>query len=207
MYIIIRIVLGCVFFGCSFAVINKSQIIRKHILHVVFLAISIAVITLSAFVPFENLLITFDSPKDAYEYYNFGKSDIQLIVEGDNCDFVINRKNGVDTYLIIPKTAEGWKIGLGSNTKRIVQKLSNGITVYVYQYKNTSDYFITILNTNGGEAIVSDVYNTKFHSLEKKNEFIGKTFITYYAHVPVYNPQYSIVVNGNEIRTGDGSTS
>ena len=101
--------------------------------------------------------------------------------------------------MIIPKTADGWKIGIGSNTKRIVQKLSNGIVLYVYQYKNTSDYFITILDTNGGESTVSDEYNTKFFALERYNDSLEKNFVTYYAHITNLNPQYSIIVNNNKI--------
>ncbi|MBQ4569991.1 MAG: hypothetical protein IJA62_08085 [Ruminococcus sp.] len=156
-----------------------------------------------AFLPFENLFITFDSPKSVYEYYNLGKSNIELIVEGDDCDFIIDRKNDSDTYMIIPKTAGGWKIGVGSNTKRIVQKLFDGIVLYVYQYKDTSDYFITVLDTNGGESTVSDEYNTKFFSLERYNDSLGKFFVTYYAHITNLNPQYSVIVNDNKIVLGN----
>ena len=151
MYNIIRLIIGCIFLVCSITTIKKSKLIRKHILYIVFTSLSVLLIVVLTFLPFENLFVTFDSPKAACEYFNLGKSNIELIVEGGDCDFIIDRNNDSDTYLIIPKTADGWKIGVGSNTKRIVQKFSNGIVVYVYQYKNTSDYFITILDTNGGE--------------------------------------------------------
>ena len=215
MYNVIRLIIGCIFFVCSITVIKKSQVIRKHILYILFTSLSVILIVVLAFLPFENLFVTFDSPKAAYEYFNLGKSNIELIVEGDDCDFIIDRKNDSYAYLIIPKTVDGWKIGVGSNTKRIVQKLSNGIVLYVYQYKNTSDYFITILDTNGGESNISDEYNTKFLSLERNNDSLGKTFVTYYAHITNLNPQYSVIVNDNKIvlgnqdrtgdRTGDGS--
>lgn len=217
MYNVIRLIIGCIFFVCSITVIKKSQVIRKHILYILFTSLSVILIVVLAFLPFENLFVTFDSPKAAYEYFNLGKSNIELIVEGDDCDFIIDRKNDSYAYLIIPKTVDGWKIGGGSNTKRIVQKLSNGIVLYVYQYKNTSDYFITILDTNGGESNISDEYNTKFLSLERNNDSLGKTFVTYYAHITNLNPQYSVIVNDNKIvlgnqdrtgdRTGDGSMS
>ena len=156
-------------------------------------------VTVLSFLPLENYFITFDSPKKSYEYYNLGKSDIKLVVEGDESDFVVNRVNETDTYLIIPKSEDGWKIGIGSNTKRIIQKHSDEIVIYIYQYKNTNDYFITIFNTDGGGLNLSDNYNTKFYSLEKNNNILGKTFVTYYAHVPYFNHQYSILVDGFEI--------
>lgn len=199
MFNIIRLIIGCVFLGCSIIVIKKSKANCKRARYVVFTSISVALIAILTILPFENLFITFNSPKAAYEYFIFGKSNIELVVEGNNCDFIIDRKNDTETYLIIPKTADGWKIGIGLNTRRIVQKLSNGITVYVYQYKNTRDYFITILDTNGGESTVSDDYNTKFYSLERNNDSLGKTFVTYYAHISSLNPQYSVIVNGNKI--------
>lgn len=207
MYNIIRLIIGCIFLVCSITTIKKSKLIRKHILYIVFTSLSVLLIVVLTFLPFENLFVTFDSPKAACEYFNLGKSNIELIVEGGDCDFIIDRNNDSDTYLIIPKTAYGWKIGVASNTKRIVQKFSNGIVVYVYQYKNTSDYFITILDTNGGESTVSDEYNTKFFSLERYNDSLGKVFVTYYAHITTLNQQYSVIVNDNKIvldRTGDG---
>ena len=152
-----------------------------------------------AFLPFENLFVTYDSPKSAYEYFTFGKSDIELVVEGKECDFIVDRDNNSETHLIIPKTADGWKIELGYNTKKIVQKNSEGVAVCVYQYKNTSDYFIVVLDTNGGESEVSDDHNTKFHSLDNHNDSLGKTFVTYYAHLSDFGPQYSVIVNENKI--------
>lgn len=205
MYNIIRIIIGCVFLVSSTIIIKKSKITRKRILYVVFTGISVALITALALVPFENLFITFSSPESAYDYYSLGKSNIELVVEGNNCDFAIDRNNNSDTHLIIPKTTDGWKIGIGLHTKRIVQKFSNGISIYVYQYKNTNDYFITILNTSGGESTVSDEYNTNFHSLENNDYVYGKTFVTYYAHIPDFNTQYSIMVNDIEIELGQGN--
>jgi len=202
-YNIIRLIIGFIFLVCSIIVIGNCKVIRKHMLYIAFASLSVILIIVLAFLPFENLFVTFDSPKAAYEYFNLGKSNIELIVEGDDCDFIIDRQNDSDKYLIIPKTADGWKIGIGANTKRIVQKLSNGIVLYVYQYKNTSDYFITILDTNGGESTISDEYDTKFLSLERSNDSLGKTFVTYYAHMTNLNPQYSVTVNNTKIILGN----
>ena len=199
MYSIIRFVIGCVLFGVAVILIKKSKVGGKRRWYIGSFFISAVLVVISAFLPFENCLITFDSPKAAYEYFNLGKSNIELIVEGEDCDFIVDRKNDSDTYLIIPKTADGWKIGVGSNTKRILQKLSNGIVLYVYQYKDTSDYFITILDTNGGKATVSDEYNSEFRSVERSDKSLGKTFVTYYAHISGDVSPYSVTVNNRKI--------
>ena len=203
MYNVIRLIIGCIFLLCSIIVMKNFKAISKRVLYIASSGLSVLLIVVLMFLPFENLFLTFGSPKDAYEYSNSGQSNIELIVEGDNCDLIIDRKNDSDAYLIIPKTADGWKIGIGADTKRIAQKISDGIVIYVYQYKDTSDYFITILDTNGGESIVSDEYNTEFLSLERYNDLLEKKFVTYYAHIANLNSQYSVTVNGNKIVLGN----
>ena len=79
MFNIIRFIIGCVFLGLSITVIKKSKAICKRILYVVFTSISVALIAILAFFPFENLFMNFNSSKAAYEYYNFGKSITRLI--------------------------------------------------------------------------------------------------------------------------------
>lgn len=203
MYNIIRLIIIFAVLFCSIIAIKKSQAIRKHIWYTAFTGLSVLLFVVLTLLPFENLVVTFDSPKAAYEYYNLGNSSIELVVEGKDSDFLVDGKSDSDTYLIIPKTADGWKIGIGLNTKCVVQKSFKGIVLYVYQYKNTNDYFVTILDTNGGESIISDKYNTKFYSREKNNNSLGKTFVTYYAHITNFNSTYSVTVNGNEIALGN----
>ena len=161
-------------------------------------------VTVLGFVPFENLFVTFDSPKAAYEYYILGKTNIELIVEGDACDFVVDSKDKGNTILIIPKTADGWKVGIGLNIKRLDHKFSNGIVFDVYQYKDTNDYFITVFDTNGGESTISDENNTEFiPSKERYIDPLGKSFVTYYAHLTDFGPNYTVTVNGNVISFGN----
>ena len=199
MYNIVRIAIGCVLLAGFIVGIKKSKLTRKKSSYVLVACISIVLVVILSFLPFENLFITFGSPEKAYEYYSIHKSDVVLVLEGDNSDLVVARKDYSDTYLIIPKTSDGWKIGIGSNTKKIAQKFDDGIAAYVYQYKNTSDYFITVLDTNGGEFALRDDYDTEFVSLNNDNAYSEKTFVTYYAHISDFNSQYSVTVNGSTI--------
>lgn len=199
MFSIIRLLVGCIFLCCSALIIKKSAAIHKRTLYIVCAIFSVILTVVLTFLPIENLFVTFDSPKAAYEYLNLGKSNIELVVEGEECDFIVDCKNDSYTYLIIPKTSDGYKIGIGSNTKKVVQKISDEIIICVYQYKNTSDYFITILDTGGGETDISDNYNTTFYPLARKNNSFGKTFVTYYGHFSAFELPYSVAVNGKKI--------
>lgn len=204
MFGILRILVGVALGIVAFLFVFKfAKTYLRRWLYIIIILSVILLTTILGFVPFENWVYSFRSAEEVYEYYYFSEEKAKLVVEGGQSDFVVGTKNNVSTFLIVPKTADGWKIGIGSNTKRIVQKLSNGIVVNVYQYKNTSDYFITILDTNGGESTVSDEYNTKFLSLERNNDSLGKTFVTYYAHITNLDPQYSVTVNDNKIVLGN----
>ena len=81
MYNVVRLIICCIFLVCSIIAIKKSKVIRKHILYIVSISLSVLLTVVLTFLPFENLLITFDSPEAAYEYINLGKSNIELIVK------------------------------------------------------------------------------------------------------------------------------
>lgn len=199
MFGIVRLLVGCALLAGAIAVIKKAKVGHKRILYICSVVMSLALSIALAFLPFENLFITFKSPQGAYEYFSFGKTDAELVVEGDTCDLVVDRKNASDTYLILPKTTEGWKIGLGIHTRKIAGKLVDGISVNVYQYKDTDAYFITLLDVNGGKSTISDDYATSFYTLERTDEVLGKTYVTYYGFLPEFDSQYCVTVNGKEI--------
>ena len=75
MYIIIRLIIGFIFFVCSIAVIKTYKTARKHILYAVFAGLSAILVTVLSFLPIENFFVTFDSPKEAYEYFKRLKGD------------------------------------------------------------------------------------------------------------------------------------
>lgn len=199
MYMLIRLIIGCIFLFVSILLIQKSKVVRKSVLYVFFTTISLVLVVVLALFPFENFWVTFDSPEEAYEYINLGRVNIELIVQGKNSAFVIDNKNDSDTYLIIPKTTEGWRIGIGSDTKKIVQKISDGVVICVYQYKDTKDYYITIFDTDGGESKIVDSLNSKFFTLRRSNDVLGKTFVTYYTQVSELDSQYYLIVNNKKI--------
>ena len=144
MYSLIRYAIGLAFFGLSLFIIKKCKITLKKAHLIVLAIVSLSVVVLLAFIPFENHFITFESPKAAYDYYNFVNADVALLAEGENCDFIVVRKReSCYLYSIVPKTADGWKIGIGSDIKKVFNAYNDdGILITVYQYKNTSDFFV-----------------------------------------------------------------
>lgn len=197
LFAITRIILGITIFIIGYFSIGKIKSINAFRKLIITFMLTIILTTLSALIPLENVFVTFSSPESAYNYNHSGK--VKLIVNGSKTDFIVGEKNGTDVYLIVPKSDNGWKQGLGLDTKRICDKISDGITVYVYQYKSTDDYYIVLLNTNGGPLNITDNNNSEFIYSERPNSILNKTFYTYYAYLNSFNRQYTLTVNGENV--------
>lgn len=198
LFVINRLIFFAIVFTGSLLVIKKSRSNYKRRWMVIAFMGAIILITVSALIPIEDNFITFSSPASAFNYNHTEKVD--LIVNGKKTDFVVGTKGDTDVYTIVPKSNDGWKMGMGLDTKQIVQTISDGIAVYLYQYKNTNDYYITVLDTNGGSSEVADNRDSKFKCLEKPNNVLNKTFYSYYAYIDSVDKQYALTVNGKLIQ-------
>ena len=180
---------------------KKSNKIRWN--KICFLAVTISIIFMIvlAFIPFENLFITFSSPEKAFHYYQGSKTKVKLVVKGKDSDLVIGEDDDTHIYLIVPKVANGWKISNAINKKHIshIYGMYNSISVDVYQYKNTNDYFVAILDTNGGYSQITDSFNSKFSSLVQPIDVLEKTYVTYYTNIQDFTDEYWVNVNGEKI--------
>lgn len=171
----------------------------SHKFYFLVAVITILLITLSAFVPFENAFITFKSPEAAYEYFHPGISEIKLVVDGQHSSFIVGSKGDSNIYSIIPKTPGGWKLGLGSYTKLTVHKIVDDLVIDIYQYRNTNDYYISIFSADGTPLELSDTYCSVFIPLENFISELDADYTTYFASIPTIEPQYKLSINGKDI--------
>ena len=202
MYYAIRMVIGLFLFILLNLGIVLSRIKYKRVWSIVsFILICGALPIALSFFPVEDYFITFKSPEAAYEYSISSKSNIALVVEGDHSDFIVARNDNGDstyTYSILPKTADGWKVGLASYLEKVAAGLNDSVGINVFRYKDTSDYFITVI-TFDEDTTVSDECNTRFCPLEHYSDHKEKTFVDYYAHLTDFDPEYSVIVNGSKV--------
>lgn len=197
-FVTIRLIFWSLVFIACFLLIRKSVIVNKRKWYTIVFTIIIVLTAVSATIPFENTFLTFSSPESAFSYSS--NSTLKLIVNGEKSDFAVGVKDDKYVYTIIPKSDNGWKSGVGFNSKRVIQTTDDGISICVYQYKNSSDYYVTILDTNGGPSEISDNSNSKFYHLEKASAELNRTFYTYYACISDFNSKYTITVNDEIIR-------
>lgn len=200
MYFAVRFVLVFVILAFFLMAIRRGKSKRKKMLSVISIIVSMILISALALIPFENAFISFSSPTDAYEYNTFGKTNVQLIVEGNYSDFIVDKQQDAIKYSVVPKDDNGWKIGVGIYLKCIAVESFQTTTVSVYNYSGTDDYFISVLDTGNTETEVSDVWGSKFFPLENYNKPLDRTFVTYYAHISGSLDNYTVTVNGESIQ-------
>ena len=197
MYGLIRLCIGCIVFGCIKLKFKELIKTRRHKIYILVIAAIFSIIFM--FIPFENLFITFSSPEKVFNYCYTKKTKVKLVVEGKDSDLVIGEDDDAHIYLIVPKVANGWKIGMWTNTKLISYEMYNSISVDVYQYKNTNDYFVSILDMNGGYSQITDSFQSEFSALEQPIDVLEKTYVTYCTNIQDFTDEYWINVNGEKI--------
>lgn len=94
MFGIVRFFIGCILLCCIVIFVRKSNIGHKRAFYIFSPILAMFTTALLFLVPAENLFITFSSPQDAYEYITYSKPHIELIVEGNNSDFIVDQQNG-----------------------------------------------------------------------------------------------------------------
>ncbi len=193
----IRLFLGSLIFVICLVIIKKSTIVHKRRWHIISFVACAVLASLSALIPLENAFVTYNSPESSFKYVN--SCEAQLVVEGKETAFVIGNKGDTDIYLIVPKSKSGWKLGMGLDTKRVMQRIYGEMSIDVYRYKDTNDYYITVFDKSGGILDITDGNNSKFYYLKKINTTLNTDFYTYYAYVQNFNNQCSLCVNGKTI--------
>lgn len=148
---------------------------------------------LISFIPIENNIHSFDSPEAAYTYLG-NRGEVQLVVPGDQCDFIVVKEDSVTTvYDIIPKTEDGWKVPANFDTDFDSYKSGDKINITVWYHKPTGERFISVeVNDSFGEVTVSDGYGSRFYSLKNGQEF------EYYAAIKDFDSQYVLTVDGTK---------
>lgn len=196
MFGLIRTITGLIFaFICTYAV-RKSKIKNKRKWALLISVFTLILTMVLAIYPIENSIITFSSPEKAY-YYFYPRKDVELIVNGNETDFVV----GNVSYLILPKTEKGWKTAAGFDLKTVCSKRIEGITVAtIYKHRNYDDLYVVISMVEGNQNKIGDNVGSEFYS--KKYADSEKYFDDYYmyvAHINKSDKPYCITVNGKEI--------
>ena len=150
-----------------------------------FILLFIILVTFSGFIPVENAFITFSTPEQSYKYCD--NSDLAYVIEGNQSAMVVSTNKD---YLIIPKSENGWKIGMRANTKTKKQLIDSGFWIFLIEHDKIEDCYIMIYSA---EKIIniSDSIDTVF-GVSEDCRFA-------YAYIEEYKDPYTVVINGISI--------
>ena len=147
-----------------------------------------------SYLPFENAFYSFATPEEAFAYKNPGVTNIDLVVEGQESAYVVGSKANKNRYSYFQKAKDGWKLDIGTVHKKVaIAVLDNGF-VFVYQYKDSNDYYVEVIDTKGTITSVQDNKQSPFASYST-NEYITH----YYAVITDFTEDYRLELNGAEI--------
>ena len=203
MYGTIRCIIGI----CCFAVTVLFAKYKKAINYkrvIMFGVISLMVTMLLNFVTFENLVYTFDSPEKAYNYFN-ADLKTEMLVQGKDSDLIVGKKDNKLSYLIVPKSEDGWKIGHGKDLKTASFRADGSAdfsTIMLFQYKNENEYYIAVSTIKNNDFEITDSCNSKFVIFEP-----DENINMYYAAIDNYNSEYWIKINDEKYVIGELSFS
>lgn len=149
-----------------------------------------------------NLFITFPSAEKAYEAISHGDTNVDLVVEGNECDLIvdINASEGYHRIHFIPKTENGWKASILSGVECVVDLFyQNGAAISVFKYRFSDDYFVCVDKIQPGESVVSDSCGSEFFmvSMEKPGYENGQ--ISYYTRIVDIASPYWVEIDGRRI--------
>lgn len=179
--------------------IKKSKIVRKKIISLISVVLSLILISASGMFPIENLFISFKSPEDLFNYVGFGK--INDVVYGkDSCMIIYSEGSNTVGKLIVPMSKEGYKIPNYFEMRKVLNKLGQYVHVDVYNALGTNDYYIfgTVVSKEN-EINITDKNDqpVKNIAIGMGNSDMNTIFI--YSYTQDFTDSYYLIVNENKV--------
>lgn len=199
------IILAIVFLATLPLVCKKCKPKNLKKVRVLWFIVCVLVCTVFQFIPFENLFITFDSAEEAFEYYNPNATGELLQIEGKNSTFVQKTQDITNAIQIVPKTESGWTVPIGSYTKLVYNHIFEDFSVRVYQFKDTSDYYMCVLANKEKVPSLTDANGTVFIEKQRQVAPYDDSDVKYYAYVPEFKENYTLLVDDEPVLLSEGN--
>lgn len=202
MFTTIRLLFWAAVVIIAFLAIRKSKVEKKRRLIIVTLACALLLGTVSQLLLIENVFVTFSSPESAFGYISSG--EVRVIIEGKETTMILSSTQDAESYTILPKTDKGWKISTGIAQREVFGKTVGLCQISVHNYRNTSDYYISIVDVSetARENLlsISDSKGSSFHEFVKNP---NSRSVTYMAYVDGFDEssmdEYYLLINGEKI--------
>ena len=145
--------------------------------------------------PWENILLNFDTPEDAFLYAKQG--EILMQAEGEQTVAMLYEEDkGPSGILFLEKTEGEYKICSEYAPRRFLSLQSNSVSIYFYYIRETSDYYVHIIGATEDDLVVTDSTGSSFEV--PCGDFQGHPFVNYSSSVD-YTEGYALYINGVKV--------
>lgn len=178
---------------------------------------------LSSFVPFENIIVKFNTPEHVFKYAKGG--EVLTVLEGSESALIMYEHNERCSVWIPYKEPDGWKIPQQFSSGEVYNTYLLTDSDYRYSIsmqhlKNTDDYYVIVQGrSDTGPAPVTDSRNSTFEciqyelhddaDLERENRIITAppngqanvepTTYIYLSYLHGFDGEYILSVDGEPV--------
>lgn len=196
MYFIIRTIIFIIILIIFLVICKRKKKKIKRNTAIIFVIIWGIILSLSYFLPVENLFYTFKTPEKVFEYMSEG--EILGIVDGKDSSLGLTViDNSTTSCIIAMKSENGWKIGNSLFLKHALISDCDGISIIVYKYKE--EYYVTLFyRANTENKKIYNIYDNKDSQFEQFSRKLDNesTYYGYGAYLNSFDSNYTVTING-----------
>ena len=203
MYIVIRIIIMLILILMVF-IINKKTIKqwgnkKKSLFLVIAFMIFYALLSL----PFENSIMSFKTPVEAFKYKFFGENIIKVVEDKNNTFIIYGNDVSSVSFTAMEKINNGWKFTNSFTPNKIKFKIYEKYTIITIQIVNSNKKMIIVTDDNLKEPIsnikINDNQNSEFSSFYGKYRNAEYYSVFYYTIIDSKIEDYQLIINDKVI--------
>jgi len=172
---------------------------KKTWMRLLIIAGGLTTVLMLALIPVEDFFNKiYSTPEAAFDRKYDYDGDIILNIEGKNTNFIIAECEGSFSVDALFRNELGWKKGSVFDTKHYHIQFEEGFIILIHRYKQTSDFYIWIQDTEGVIKQISDSCGSVFWSYSGNSPSFETVDTIYAAHIKDFNSEYALFINDGE---------
>lgn len=196
---LVKALAGIVFF-VVFLLTLRTRSKKRRKQNIVILFVTALVVFVLALFRIENVFYSFPTVDSVAEYV--GAKDVLGIVDGKESSMIVYAEDAETIRtMIVPKGADGHKIGNDVDKKMVASDITRGYIVEVWKSRKCCDHYILVSGISDvPEVRVEDSAHSAF-VISKEDVTVKEwklTKFTAFAFVEHYEDGYSVTINDKE---------
>lgn len=186
--LILLLILLCLFYF-------KKKFPKKNV--IIVSSISLILCAILLFFPVENLFISFDTPKKAFNYCRTG--EIKGVLYGDESSLIYYKTNsGTYSYVFVQRTDKGYKLPEIYNGEIIANRFDSKGKFEVRRVNKTNDYYVIGYTVLVNDSMIKDSNNQLISNVIYSDTTGSKTII-FYSYIDDFEDEYYLLINNEKI--------